>query len=84
MPTLSGSSIPRKPKQTLMQFVAEGAGYCCVSAMLKANYKKSGQELARILGVEATEVSRYRRRMRLGYLHPCPKCHKAIDPGTAL
>lgn len=84
MVTLSGLSIPRKPKKSLMQFVAEGAGYCCVHAMLKANYKKSGSALAKKLGVDATEVSRYRRRLRLGYIHPCPKCPPPNDPDTAL
>jgi hypothetical protein len=84
MATLSGSSIPRKPKKSLMQFVAEGAGYCCVVEMLKANYKKSGRELAKKLGVEATEINRYRRRMRLGYLHPCPKCPPKDFRGTGL
>ena len=63
-----------KPHRNLMQFLAEGAGYCCVKELLRSNQKIKTVRLAAKLGVDPSLLSYYKRRNRLGYIHCCPNC----------
>ena len=63
-----------------MQFLAEGAGYCCVKELLRSNAKVRTSLLSAKLGVEPSLLSYYKRRNRLGYIHRCPSCpEKSAD-----
>lgn len=67
-----------------MYRLAKGAGYCCVSELLRSNELYSGQRLARILGVAPSTVSYWTQQRFTGLLPLCPQCPRQDAPRKLL